>query len=163
MKTILFGRAGLALLVSGLFAISTPLLAQGDGEAVVSRALSATVDYGNDANGDDQSFQPAKSGVDFGLLGLDPQQTVTVTVQFPAELAGQLMIVGPLDGGIVTIPDDGLYVAADGTVSFPYQAGEIVGACRIAVHQPDDMNVIHFWIIDATHPEDNPAGLQGAY
>lgn len=164
MKTIPLGIAGLAFLTSGLLVFS-PLARAQDGEPqpVTSRALSATVDYGNDANGNDQSFQPTKHGVDFDLLGLRPQQAVTITVQFPVELAGQLIIVEPLDGGIVTIPEGGLFVAADGTVTFPFQARESVGACRITVHQSDDMNALHFWIIDAAHPEDNPTDLPGAY
>lgn len=86
-----------------------------------------------------------------------------MTVQFAVELAGQVMIVEPLDGGLVTIPDEGLFVAADGTVTFPFQAGDTVGACRVTVHQPDEMNVVHFWAIDADNPENNPADLPGAY
>lgn len=164
MKKLPLGFVGIAA-ATGLFLIFSPTVRaqDGDPQPIVSRALSANVDYGHDAQGNDQSFQAAKQGVDFGLLGLDPQQTVTMTVQFPAELAGQLIIVEPLDGGIVTIPDDGLHAAADGTVVFPFKASDTPGACRIAVHQPDDMNVLHFWIIDTAHPENNPADLPGGY
>lgn len=160
MKIIPLGIAGVAL-AAGLLSFVLPPSARaqdGDPQPVISRALSATVDYGNDA-----VFQPVKQGVDFEQLGLRPEQAVTVTVQFPVELAGQSIVAAPLDGGVLTIPDDGLIVASDGTVTFPLQAGESVGACRIAVHQPDDMNVIHFWIIDAENPGNNPENLPGAY
>lgn len=160
MKKIPLGSAGLAFLASGLLVISHSALAQTDGEPqpVVSRALSATIDYGNDA-----LFQPDKHGVDFALLGLDPEQTVTVTVQFPVELAGQIVIAEPLDGGLLTIPDTGLVVGVDGTVVMQFQASDEPGACRIAVHETDDSNLLHFWIIDSQHPENNPENLPGAY
>lgn len=162
MKTLPLGIAGLVFLTS-LLVISPAARAQDDLPPVVSRALSATVDYGNDADGNDLSFQPAKQGIDFGQLGLRSGQSITVTVQFPVELAGQAIIAEPLDGGVITIPDNGLVVAADGTVTFPFQGGDNVGTCSITVHQPDDMNVIHLWIIDAAHPENNPSDLPGAY
>lgn len=163
MKKFPLGVAGLVLVIGGLLAFSPSALAQDDPPPVVSRALSATVDYGNDADGNDISFQPAKQGVDFVQLGLHPGQTVTITVKFPVELAGQLILVEPLDGGSATIPDDGLYVADDGTVTFPFQAISTPGAYRIGVHQPDDQNVIHFWVIDTENPENNPADLPGSY
>lgn len=150
----------LALFATGLLIFSSDAVAQDGGPPppTPSRAISATIDYGNDS-----IFQPAKSGVDFEQYGLDPGQTVTLTVQFPVELAGQVIIPEPLDGGILTIPEDGLFVAADGTVTFQFQAGSSVGACRVTVHQPDDMNILHFWIVDTAHPENNPANLPGAY
>ncbi|MEO6970856.1 MAG: hypothetical protein ABI217_08175 [Chthoniobacterales bacterium] len=120
--------------------------------------MSATVDYGNE-----NIFQPVKHDPDFEQYGLDPQQAVTVTVQFPVELAEQVIIAEPLDGGTLTVPEEGLFVGADGTVIFQFQAGDSVGACRVTVHQPDDMNVLHFWVIDSAHPENNPAQLPGSY
>lgn len=159
MKKIPLGIVGVAAAAGLLLSVSTPSAhAQDEPQPVISRALSANVDYGNDA-----VFQPAKAGIDFAQLGVRPEQSVIITVQFPLEMVGQLIIVEPLDGGIITIPDDGLHVAEDGTINFPFQAGDNVGACRITVHQPDDMNVLHFWIIDNENPENNPANLPGAY
>ena len=160
MKNIPLGIAGLALAVSGLFGF-TPVARGQDGgppAPIVSRALSASVDYGNDA-----VYQPAKTAPDFEQLGLDPWQTVTITVQFPAELAGQTLIAEPLDGGALTLPEGGLVVGADGSVTFQFQAGDMVGTCRLAIHQPDDMNVLHFWIVDQQNPANNPTPLPGAY
>lgn len=161
MKSLLI--AGVAA-AAGVLLISSPAArAQDEPEPVVSRALTATVDYGNDTDGNLITFQPDKQGVDFAQLGVRPGQSVTITVQFPVELAGQLIIAEPLDGGIISIPDAGLHVAQDGTISFPFQAGDNVGACRITVHQRDDMNLLHLWIIDSEHPENNPSDLPGAY
>ncbi|MBA3834015.1 MAG: hypothetical protein H0X34_19420 [Chthoniobacterales bacterium] len=161
MKTIPLRIIGVAAAAGLLLIFSSSARAQGeDGgpQPVTSRALSARIDYGNDA-----IFQPEKQGIDFTQYGLQALQNVTLTVQFPVELAGQLIIAAPLDGGIITIPDEGLHVADDGTVVFAFQASDMPGACRIAVHQPDDSNVLHFWIIDTEHPENNPAELPGAY
>ena len=153
------GSIGLAVLVSVHLAFSTTARAQeGEPQPIVSRALATTVDYGNDA-----IFQPAKHGTDFDQLGLNPGQTVNITVWFPAELAGQIIIAEPLDGGTLFIPETGLVIATDGTVLFQFQAGDWPGACRVAVHQPDDQNLLNFWVIDLEHPENNPPGLPGAY
>ncbi len=151
---------GLAIIASGLLAFSNCARAQGsDGtEGIVSRAVAATVDYGNDA-----VFQPAKHGINFDQLGLLPRQFLTITVQFPAELAGQVIIAEPLDGGTLSVPEEGLFVATDGTVVFQFQAGDSFGACRLAVHRPDDTNFIQLWIVDAEHPENNPENLPGVY
>lgn len=66
MKTVPFGIAELALLASGLFGFFFSVRAQDDGEPqlIVSRAISATIDYGNDV-----IFQPAKHGTDFEQPG----------------------------------------------------------------------------------------------
>lgn len=104
---------GLAFLVSiHLSIILSDARAQSnDGtEGIVSRALAATVDYGNDA-----IFQPGKHPPDFDLLGVRPAAVLTITVQFPAELAGQTMIVEPLDGGTLTFPDGGFVVTREPT------------------------------------------------
>ena len=151
---------GLAFLASVYLGLSTAARAQDDGgpQPILSRALAATVDYGNDA-----VFQPTKHGTDFDELGLDPGQTVTITVQFPVELAGQTLLVEPFDGGLLTLSEGGLILADDGTISFQFQASGIPGACRVVVHQPDDINVVRFWIMDLDYPDNNPSGLPGAY
>ncbi len=145
---------------AGLLGFSSTLRAQSsDGtEGIVSRALAATVDYGNDT-----LFQPAKHGTDFEQLGLLPGQVLTITFQFPVELAGQVIIVDPLDGGTVSAPEEGAIVGADGNVTFQFQAGDAVGACRLAVHRPDDVNTIQLWVVDSEHPENNPENLPGVY
>jgi hypothetical protein len=160
MKTVPFGIAGLAVLASGLFGF-TSALAQDDGQPpqpILTRALSVKVDYGNDA-----IFEPAKHGTDFEPLGLLPQQIVTITVAFPAELAGQFMIAEPLEGGTLTVPEDGLFIDSTGNVVFQFQAGNAFGACRVSVHQPDDSNFVQLWVVDPEHPENTPPNLPGAY
>lgn len=144
---------------TGLFGFSISLRAQDDGpQPIVSRALSATVDYGNDA-----IFSPAKSSTDFEQLGILPRASVAITVQFPVEMAGQPMIADALDGGTISIPEEGLFVGTDGNVTFQFQAADAFGACRIAVHQPDDSNFLQFWIVDPAHPENTPSDLRGVY
>ncbi len=160
MKTVPLGIAGLAVLASGLFGFSSLVRAQdGDGlEPEASRALAATVDYGNDA-----IFQPPKHNTAFERLGLQPQQVLTITVEFPVDLAGQVITAEPLDGGILTLPEEGLIVGSDGNVTFQFQASDSCGACRVAVHQADDLNFLQLWIVDPGHPENTPPGLPGVY
>jgi hypothetical protein len=159
MKSVPLGIAGLALLASGLLGFSSSVRAQDGGpQPILSRALSATVDYGNDA-----IFAPAKHGTDFDRLGLDPQQTVTITVAFPVELAGQVMLAEALDAGTLIVPEEGLTVGSDGNVVFQFQAGNAFGATRISVHQPDDNNFVQLWVVDPNHPENTPPDLPGVY
>jgi hypothetical protein len=159
MKHVLAGIAGLALVASGLLRFATIALAQEDQPPPVpSRAMSATVDYGNG-----NIFNPAKSSTEFEQLGVLQEQVLTITVQFPSEMAGQPMIVEALDGGTLFIPEEGLFVGTDGNVTFQFQAGDAFGACRLAVHQPDDSNFLQFWVVDPTHPEDTPPDLPGVY
>ncbi len=160
MKNVPPGIVVTAAAVS-LFFISTRLRAQdndGPPEPIISRALAATVDYGNG-----NVFQPVKQGVNFACLGFDPGQSVTITVTFPAEIAGQAIFAEPLDGGILTPPLGGLIVGPDGTVTFQYQVTDSPGAGRLAVHQADDMNVLHLWVIDPNDPDEVPPGLPGIY
>ena len=158
MKTVPFGIAGVAA-AAGLLILSSSLRAQeGQPQPIVSRAVSATIDYG-----DDNIFQPQKQNTDFDRYGLDPGQVVTLTVWFPVELAGQSMMVEPLDGGLASLQEKEVFVGSDGSVSFQFTAGPFSGACRIAVHQPDDSNFLQFWIIDPDHPENTPPDLLGNY
>ena len=159
MKNVPFGVAVVAA-ATGLFITLTALRAQEEGEPqpIVSRATAATIDYGNDA-----IFYPAKRGTEFEQLGVLPTQLLSLTVQFPAELVGQVVLVDPLDGGSVSVPEEGLTVGTDGNVTFQFQTSDAFGACRIAVHQPDDCNLLQFWIVDPQHPENTPPNLLGVY
>jgi len=124
----------------------------------VSRASAATVDCGDKA-----VFYPAKHAIDFDQLGVLPGTTLTITVQFPAELAGQAVLVDPLDGGTVSVPEEGLLIGKDGNVTFEFQTGSEFGAARLSVHRPDDTNQLQFWVVDPKHPEDTPPKLPGYY
>jgi len=120
MQRTPLGSVALAFVAGAFFLSANPARAQSnDGsEGIVSRALWATIDYGNDV-----IFQPSKHGTNFDQYGLDPQQVVTITVAFPVELAGQLILAEPLDAGtLLGISDEGLFVGRDGNVVFQFQA-----------------------------------------
>lgn len=159
MKTVPLGMTIGAAAAAGLLLVCISLHAQDDGpQPIPSRAILATVDYGSD-----RIFNPAKTSTDFEPLGVLPQQLLTITVQFPRELAGQAMIAEAPDGGALAIPEGGLFVDGDGMVTFQFQVDNAFGACRLAVHQPDDSNFLQFWIVDPTHPENTPPDLPGFY
>lgn len=160
MKNVPLGIAGLSIVASGLVGFSSFLRAQSAPEAqpITTHALSATVDYGNN-----YSVQPGKAGTDFERVGVLAQQTVTITMQFPRSLVGRPIIVEPLDGGTVSVPQNGLFVSSDSNVTFQFQTPNMFGACRVAVHRPDDNNFLRFWVVDPGHPENTPRNLLGAY
>jgi hypothetical protein len=151
----------LVILVDVLSALSSNAVAQSeedDAQPIVSRAIAATVDYGNE-----NIFNPAKHATDFYRLGVLADQLLTITVQFPPELAGQIVLVDALDGGGVNVPEEGLTINLDGDVTFQFQTSVAFGACRLTVHQPDDSNFLQFWIVDPEHPENTPPDLPGVY
>ncbi len=159
MKKAPFGTPALTIIGSALFLFAASSYAQDDGTppAAVSRALAASVDYGNDS-----IFPVEKFGTDFGLLGIRPEQVVTVSVQFPVEMVGQAVTADLLDGGTLTLPEEGLFIDANGLATFQFQAS-ILGGCRINMHQPGEVNFVRFWVVDLTCPESDPPDLPGAY
>lgn len=160
MKNVPLGIAGVAAATGLLLILSSSAQAQ-EGEEpqpIVSRALAATVDYGNDV-----VFQPAKQITDFDMLGVLPEAALTITVQFPVERAGQSLILEPLDGGVATVPETGLVIDANGVATFQFQVSMFTGNSRLSVHQADDSNFIQFWIVDPDHPENTPPDLPGVY
>lgn len=117
-------------------------------------ASSATIVFSPD-----DTAQPKKHDGKFAQVGISPGQTVTISLQYDASISGQSVIADPLDGGQIITPEEGLKADENGVVTFQYQAGTTPGLCRIILHQTGDGDTIQFWVIDTTHPGDNPPSL----
>lgn len=58
----------------------------------------------------------------FDLVAVQPDQTVQVTIQYPATQALQTVLAEALDGGTITFPTGGSVISAQGTLTFTFQA-----------------------------------------
>ena len=91
-----------------------------------------------------------------GRAGLRPRQAVRVTLECPASLKGQPVIVFSPDGGGTVPTNDTVTVKADGTASFVFQAGADHGLYRVFVQAAGQRNLIEFYVLDLEHPNNNP-------
>jgi hypothetical protein len=102
---------------------------------------------------------PHSRGGTVGWVGLRSEQRVSITLQLPRSYAGQVAMIGPLDGGQV-IARDNLLVSADGKVQCSFQAGATLGLYRVSAQIGTEQYFLQFYVIDPDHPETNPARVR---
>lgn len=147
---MLRGLLGLALLASVGFLLAPRCFAQSPDDS--SRAQSAEVDDGSGQ----LPMGPTKQNGRFERISLNPLQVVSVTLHYPAAMAGQTVLLDALDGGRVIVQGRSATVDSAGNVQFSFQAGKSPGHYRIAAHQTGSSDLLQFWVIDREHPEGNP-------
>lgn len=151
---------GLALVASVSFLLFSPAQAQGPiaqadlQEDALFAASAAAIDFGSG-----KVVRQRKQQRRFQQLLLQPRQVIDVSLQFSPAQAGAEFVVEALDGGRVIALGSSLTVGADGTLAFKFQAPEVPGDCRIAVHQTGRSDLLQFWVIDKEHPDNNPPEL----
>jgi hypothetical protein len=96
----------------------------------------------------------------FPLVGLQPDQTVQVTIQYPPDQALQTVAATPLDGGTISFPPGGTTINAAGTITFAYTATHEPGLNQVSVQQGSVELGIQFWVRDAENPENNPPTVE---
>jgi hypothetical protein len=84
-----------------------------------------------------------------GRIGVNCNQAVPVTLQFPADKAGMPVSVGSLDGG--EILGNHAVVLPTGKVLFTFRAQE-PGFYRLLVQISGEQHRIEFYVIDPTRP-----------
>jgi hypothetical protein len=104
------------------------------------------------------------SDYNLGRAGLSPEQSVTVTLQFPRQQAGQKVIVSSLDGGALSLPEDDkssdLFVREDGIAPFQFHAGHQPGLYRVIVRLGTALYHLEFYVVDLQNTARNPPRLQ---
>ena len=87
------------------------------------------------------------------LVGVQPGEVVTVTVQFASKHAGEAVEVGSLDGG--WIGNASSAASAQGLVTFRFRAPANNGQIRILVRHGLTNLQLLFWVL-SPNPENNP-------
>lgn len=89
-------------------------------------------------------------------IGLQSNQTVDVSVQFPAERAGESIPVSVWDGGKISTANNNAVIGSDGRLTFTFQAGAAPGLYRVVLQPASEEYCVRFWVIDPNQPEKKP-------
>ena len=92
----------------------------------------------------------------FRMVGLHVNEAVTVVVQFPAGSANAVLAIQALDGGNISPQTPQTTIAADGTTSFQFQAGNQAGLYRISLIGAGGSSTLSFWAADPASQQPNP-------
>ena len=92
-------------------------------------------------------------------IGLQPGQTVAVTVQLTTAQAGRTVALDPLDGGKIGGGTRTATVAADGSFTFTFQAPTAPGIAQVSIRDHAQEIGIQFWVNDPQNPAANPPSL----
>lgn len=88
------------------------------------------------------------------VVGVQPGELITVTVQLSRDLAGSTFEIGALDGSEVAQSPKS--VGADGTLSFASRATSNPGTNRIKLRNGSTVLLLKFWVLNVQNPQDNP-------
>jgi hypothetical protein len=139
--------------------------------AVVARIAVATVTYATGGT----VISRCESGI-FDLIGVQPGDTVQVTIQFFADPGLQSITIEPLDGGavfpppitvdagqIIPVPTNigpiSLPISPNGTVAFIFQGSREPGLNQVSIRYGTQELGLEFWVIDPTNAGNNPPAL----
>jgi hypothetical protein len=89
------------------------------------------------------------------MLRVRQNQTVPLTLQFPATAAGMPVALVPLDGGRVSGGGNGR-VLPTGRMLFTFQPGAIAGRYRVMLDMPGEQHLLEFYVVDPAHPPFRP-------
>lgn len=104
---------------------------------------------------------PRRNKSVFQLVGVRPSQTVSIAMAYPGSLAGQAVSIEPLDGGRAIVPQQGMTIGLDGTLTFQFQVGSLPGLYQVRVHRAASVVALQFWALDNQHLENSPPVLTG--
>lgn len=89
----------------------------------------------------------------FDPVTVNPQDAMTVQLQFPMSAAGILTVVQVLDGGVLGIDGRSVAIGGDGTLSFPFQVSDVPGIYRVLVVANDQtLAQVQFWVPNPVEP-----------
>lgn len=99
----------------------------------------------------------------FRLVGLHLNEVVNIVVQFPAQWANTPLTLQALDGGNLSAQPANAVIAADGTASFQFQAGNQTGIYRVSIIGAGDNSTLSFWAVDPATSQANPAVMNPSH
>jgi hypothetical protein len=107
--------------------------------------LSATVQFSNGQTLAIDDFSDP--------IGVQPNEIVSVTIQFDPSQAGEAIKVEPLDGGRVTSKSS--VVSEQGVAAFSFQADTSAGQNRVMVRHGSETLPVQFRVL-SSNPQNNP-------
>ena len=110
----------------------------------------ATIGHANAA-----SVRTQGRGGHFRLLGIGAQETVNVRLQFAPSLAGTRFSASALDGGESSVSRPNSVIAADGTTTIHFKAGDQPGLYRVLIIAGENRSIMSFWVADPKNPKAN--------
>ena len=138
LRTLRCSLCASALCVTGLHVFASEMLsAPGPLEVI------ATDGAGN------EKHLPSINGI-VPLVMVRPNQTVPITLQFPADKAGTRVAAVPLDGGRVN--DNHLVVLPTGRVIFTFKPSAAPGRYRLWVQTPSEQHLLEFYVVEPANP-----------
>lgn len=145
---LLFSRTALCICVSGW---------QVRAESADSNP-TATITFVNN-----QSVVAQSDGRTFEQVGLQPNATVGVAVQFSSDQAGQVLNMESPDGGSIAGTNNTATIGSDGILSFSFQAGSRPGTYQVVLHNNTLEVILQFWAFDSRNPQNNPPAAVANY
>ena len=113
--------------------------------------VSATVEF---SDGETATVTDFSSSV-----GVQPNEYVTITLQFPADFAGQPITAKPIDGGTASIGSSILVAGSDGSITFSFLAANHPGRNAVVIQVGATSVCLQLWVMDSANPENNPSTL----
>jgi ABC-type phosphate transport system substrate-binding protein len=89
------------------------------------------------------------------VVGLQPNQAVTVIAQYPLTSIQHQITAVALDGGRI-LGAKTQSVRDSGAVQFQFRAGSDVGAYQISLRDGSQETAVSFWVLDSQTPTNNP-------
>jgi hypothetical protein len=89
------------------------------------------------------------------VVGLQPNQTVTIIAEYPASSIGHQITAVPLDGGRI-LGAKTQAVSGSATVQFRFQTDWDVGTYQVSLRDGPQETAISFWVLDSQTPANNP-------
>lgn len=92
-------------------------------------------------------------------VGVQPNEYVNITLQFPADFAGQPITAKPIDGGTTSIGSSILVAGTDGSITFSFLAANQPGWNSIVIQVGATNVCLQLWVMDSANPNNNPSNL----
>jgi hypothetical protein len=83
----------------------------------------------------------------FDPVTVNPQDAMSVQLQFPITAAGIATVVQVMDGGVLGVDGSSVIIGEDGTLSFPFQVSDVPGIYRVLLISNDQtIAQVQFWL-----------------
>ena len=116
-----------------------------------SASVSATVEFSDGETATVTDFSNS--------VGVQPNEYVKITLQFPVDFAGQPVTAKPIDGGNTSIGSSILVAGTDGSITFSFLAANHPGGNSVVIQVGATSVCLQLWVMDSANPENNPSTL----